>query len=114
MDTNYTPKVGDRVRRAGFHHDQWFDVTAVGLVCFLGTESDGFESAEPIGADWVRVETPTPLPECWVNVTTTGLGNDWPTRAETDEVAGRNTVAVLHVWTDADGVDHAEIERVTP
>ena len=58
--------------------------------------------------------TPAPLADCWYYVTTAGrvsLPKD--TRADAIDHAGMNVLAVVHIWTDSDGVDHAEIERVT-
>lgn len=57
---------------------------------------------------------PEPPPERWINVYNFPSYLGWPSRARADAEAAPNRLAVLHVWTDADGVDHAEIERVTP
>jgi len=113
MDTNHTPEVGDRVRRASWVPSMdAVDVTAIGRYRFLGVDSDG-EFPYDIDDNWVKVIKPTPLPEQWLNVYPGNIG--WPAYGHgftAEECAGDHRIAVLHIWTDADGVDHAEIERV--
>ena len=59
------------------------------------------------------METPTPLPEVWANLDADGCLVNYSTRERADKFPNRDRVAVVHIWTDSDGVDHAEIERVT-
>ena len=115
--TKYVPQVGDTVRR-----DIWTDpclsvkVTAVGRNRFLAINAEDDELSYPTHLDWVwvKVETPAPLPDRWINVHPRGLGATYPpTQASANFGALPGRIAVLHIWTDADGVDHADIERLT-
>ena len=114
MTADYTPQVGDRVRRESWSASTpSVDVTAIGSYRFLGVDRDG-EFPYDMDGEWVKVVEPTPLPERWANVYPDGVGLDYARRSGTDEVTRVNErIAVLHIWTDADGVDHGEIERVT-
>jgi len=112
MDTNYTPKVGDRVRHDAWGKGDTARVTAVGERKVLMVRGLLPEASWDICQRWHKVETP--LPEQWFNVYPGNIG--WPAYSHgitAEESAGDHRIAVLHIWTDADGVDHAEIERVT-
>ena len=112
MSAAYVPQVGDTVR-----HDAWSEgdtarVTAVGERKVLMVRGLLPEASWDLCHQWHKVVKPKPLPERWVNLTTRGLGNDYSSKADADEVAASHRLAILHIWTDADGVDHADIERV--
>ena len=114
MTAAYVPVKGDRVRHTSWADTEWLDVLCVGGQQVFGIDADGDEWSITLIGDWIKVETPPRLPERWVNLTTRGLGNDYGIRADADEVASSSRLAVLHIWTDSDGEDHAEIERVAP
>lgn len=65
--------------------------------------------------DWFvpeDVPTPTPLPDGWFNLyPRPQLPGLWPSRAVADSQAGPDRIAVVHIWTDEDGVDRAEVIR---
>ena len=68
--------------------------------------------------DWIQVVQPEPLPETWAAVRVDGLHyrlENATNFAQAEKMSkrayGRPSLAIIHVWTDADG-DHAEIERV--
>jgi len=112
MDTNYTPKVGDSVRRASWMPSMHsVDVTAIGRYRFLGVDSDG-EFPHDLNGKWIKVETPLPLPEQWSNVYPDGFWQSHTTAVSAGVNSHDGRIAVLHIWTDADGVDHAEILRI--
>ena len=115
--SGYTPQVGDRVqsRITGIQ----FDVRAVGRHKFFAVRVGGEpslahdEMALSIqGYDWEKVETPEPIPEMWINAYATGLGSYRDSRTEADAMSNAKRLAVVRVWTDEHGTDHAEIERV--
>ena len=62
------------------------------------------------------IPKPEPLPNRWVNLYDGDPFWGFPDRAAADDGEGMKCgwtrIGVLHLWTDADGVDHAEIERV--
>jgi len=111
MTAAYVPQAGDRVQRASWYSHEHFDVTAVGRGYFLGINDDGYESARSLSGEWIKVETPTPLPERWQNVSTQGFITTYRTNWDADRYAADDRIACIHIWTDADGVDR--IERVT-
>ena len=113
MTAAYVPKVGDRVRAATWSARSYMDVVAVGQMAVFGIDEVGDEWCPDLDREWIKVETPTPLPERWANVYPDGIWQDHKTALSANTNATyRNRMAVLHIWTDADGVDHAEIERV--
>jgi len=118
MSAAYVPQVGDRVRRTNWSDRLYMDTEYVGRSLVVGADPDGREMTATLsstgGGEWVKVVTPAPLADCWYYVTTAGrvsLPKD--TRADAIDHAGMNVLAVVHIWTDSDGVDRAEIERVT-
>jgi len=114
MYTNYTPKDGDRVGRHDWRLGEFITVAAVGRERFLASFGSGDEASHVIDSGWIKVEVPTPLPDCWYYVDRGGVVS-YPcnTRAIAFDYPGMDALAVVHIWTDAYGVDHAEIERVT-
>ena len=126
--SGYTPQVGDRVR--GGPGCPQYDVSAVGRHRFLAevvngdSDSPFSEVVLPINANWEKVETPEPLPESWIALI--GSPDDpnysYATKGGSsleEAVDYAATVfhdapllAVVHVWTDEQPTDHAEIERV--
>jgi len=112
MSAAYVPQVGDAVR-----HEAWdsgseaVDITAVGVRRFLAAVR-GVESTYVIDEGWSKVETPTPLPERWINVYPNGHVAAHNKKATADHFALADRIILLHVWTDDDGVEHADIERV--
>ena len=111
MSAPYVPQVGDRVRTARWSDTSYMDVIAVGQTAIFGIDEDGDEWCPDLDVEWLKVETPTPLPERWLNFDSIGIQNNYPTRAQADAVAADDRIALIHIWTDADGVDR--IERVT-
>ena len=113
MTAPYVPQVGDTVRHPAWRSET-VTVTAIGKRCLLAVDQNDREFSYDISNSWVKVETPTPLPERWANVYPDGF---WQSHA-TAMAARRNghaaRIAVLHIWTDTDGNDHADIERVAP
>jgi len=119
MSAAYVPQVGDRVRRTNWSDRLYMDVEYVGRSLVVGADPDGREMTATLSSttsgEWVKVETPAPLADCWYYVTKTGLVSPpKDSRAIAFDHAGVHVPAVVHIWTDSDGVDHAEIERVTP
>ena len=116
MSATYVPEVGDRVYTSewgGPGKGNKMEVTAVGARSFLGLQVNGIERQLDLSFKWVKVDTPQPLPDRWVNATPAGLGLDHPTRAAADAAAGPTRIALLHIWTTPDHRDVFEIERVT-
>ena len=108
----YVPQVGDTVRRPLWAPStDPVEVTATGRRRFLGLDSSG-EYPYDIDGGWVKVVKPLPLPERWINTYANGRACAHFTRQEANHASMRERIAVLHIWTDADGNDHAEIERV--
>ena len=111
MTAAYVPVKGDRVRRPEWASGNHMDVLFVGGQMVFGTNQSGFEFTSGVEGDWVKVETPTPLPERFMNLNADGTANTYTSRAVADSYAGPSRIAVIYIWTDADGVDR--IERVT-
>ena len=114
MSAAYVPQVGDTVCRYDWPPNESIVVTAVGRDRFLALFDSGTEVSYEIGGDWIKVVKPTPLPEQWINVYPGNIG--WPAYSQgltAEECAGDHRLAILHIWTDANGVDHADIERVS-
>jgi hypothetical protein len=116
----YVPQVGDTVRKPAWVNDPhlWLQVVATNGPVFLANyASNGRPSSTSwgLGAEWVKVdwvEPPTPLPDAWINVYPGYLWSPFA-YGDADRASGgalADRIAVLHIWTDADG-DHAEIER---
>ena len=112
MTAAYVPQVGDTVRHPAWPSET-LAITAVGRDHLLAINEHGTEIKYVLSDKWVKVETPTPLPEWWINVYPSNIGTCFPCRADAQRYVMSERIAVLHIWTDADGVDHAEIERVT-
>ena len=140
MTAAYVPVKGDRIRRADWPTTEYLDVDYVGSSIIVGTDSSGDEVTASTGTEWldvlcvggqqvfgidndgdewcpnlegewIKVETPTPLSEMWVNCYPNGHGSTFETRQDANNWASTNRIALVHIWTDADGVDR--IERVT-
>jgi len=113
MTAPYVPVKGDRVRRAGWDNPKYIDVDYVGRSVFVGYDENDNEHTMFLSiGEWIKVETPTPLPERWANFypnKAVVLLHGARDRAEATATPGR--IATVHIWTDADGVDR--IERVT-
>jgi hypothetical protein len=119
MTERYTPAVGHMVRQSGWGDADTLEVTAVGRFKFLTLTRDGLhEQSWKLAGEWVQVVQPEPLTETWAALRSDG-GTYLPRSATNFATAlaaykaewGNAPVAVIHIWTDADG-DHAEIERV--
>ena len=111
MTAAYVPVKGDRVRRPEWVSRNHMDVLFVGGQMVFGTNQSGFEFTSGVEGEWVKVETPTPLPETWMNAYPNGLATSYRTREIANDYADESRIALVHIWTDADGVDR--IERVT-
>lgn len=61
------------------------------------------------GPGWPPV--PPPLPERWIEFHETEAYSTIAV-CRTPRTPGVNVVAIVHVWTDEDGVDRASVERV--
>lgn len=108
MTGRYIPQVGDRVRHEEWDAGCWCDVLAIdGGDIFARTEL-GDAEVWTMGDGWRKVEAPTPLPDAWFNTYAT---SGYETRQMADGWANDDRIAVVHIWTDADGNDHADIER---
>ena len=86
------------------------DVDYVGRTIIAGTDRFGNEWSTGLDGVWIKVETPTPLHERWINTYPDGYTAAYSSKASADMYAGEGVITV-HIWTDADGVDR--IERVT-
>jgi len=114
MSADYVPQVDDRVRRYDWTNGNHMDVDYVGRTIIAGTDRFGNEWSTGLDGDWIKVETPTPLPERWANVYPDGIWQDHKSaRSANTNATHKNRLAILHIWTDANGVDHADIERVS-
>jgi len=112
MGTDYTPQVGDRVRRSDWKDSDAITVTAVGEQVLLGKSPGSLsELAYLHGKDypWVKVAPPLTYPEAWFNVYPSGVGRTWATRKRADDYALANSIddvpgyariAVIHLATD--------------
>jgi len=114
MSAAYVPQVGDTVR-----HPAWpseiLTITAVGRHHLLAVNEQGTEIKYVIAGTWVKVVKPTPLPYALINVHPAFTSGSLWTRRDADRIAGQHPdhrIAVIHLWTDEEGVDHADIERV--
>jgi hypothetical protein len=120
MSERHMPAVGDMVRLSHWIAGDALKVTAVGRDNFLAIEyGDPHERSWNIDDDWVQVVQLEPLTETWTAVRANGLhhrlenATNFAQAAKMSQRAhGRSPVAIVHIWTDADG-DHVEIERVT-
>jgi len=109
----YVPQAGDTIR-----HEVWAPgdtalITAVGRTHMLLSRNGAPDrEAWQIRNHWIKVETPLPLPEQWSNVYPDGFWQSHTTAMSARVNSHDGRIAVLHIWTDADGVDHAEILRI--
>ena len=110
MTATYVPQVGDRIRLQHWVHD-WIDVKYVSRELVIGVDGYGNERMPWLSEPWVKVEAPIPLPERFMNLNADGGGNTYTSRAVADFQALDHRIAVVRIWTDADGEDR--IERVT-
>jgi hypothetical protein len=113
MHNPYRPVAGDRIRRPWWKPGHHRDVKHVGAFYLIADNDLGDEVVDDVTGEWIKVETPAPLPETWLNVTTSGFGGSYVDRLAAEQFARGHRIAVVHIYTDADGVDHADIERVT-
>lgn len=60
----------------------------------------------------VPIPQPTPLGDWWFNWYPDGARWGYNSEAEADSYGGASRIAKEHVWTDADGNDHAEVIRL--
>jgi len=111
MTAAYVPVKGDRVRRPAWSDAEYFLVLNVARNTFHCVDADGGEWSITLDGEWVKVETPTPLLERFMNLNADGTTYTYTSRAFADSYAGPSRIAVIYIWTDADGVDR--IERVT-
>ena len=111
MTAAYVPVKGDRVRRPAWSDAEYFLVLNVARNTFHCVDADGGEWSITLDGEWVKVETPTPLPELWINAYPDSYIRAHDTSTEAQRHALDNRIALVHIWTDADGVDR--IERVT-
>ena len=112
MTAAYVPQVGDTVQHPVFP-SQALAVVAVGRHHMLAVNEHGDEVTYLLATKWTRVVKPTPLSNCWYYTTASGfLSYPKDSRAIALDHASGYAAAILHIWTDADGVDHAEIERI--
>ena len=109
----YVPQVGDTVRHEFWQENDTAQVRGLSERSMLLQRSNATtETAWARGPRWIKVETPTPLPERWINVYLNGHTAAHDKKATAEHFALANRLVILHVWTDIDGNDHAEIERV--
>jgi len=113
MHNPYRPVAGDRIRRPWWKPGHHRDVKYVGAFYLIADNDLGDEVVDDVTGEWIKVEIPAPLPDQWSNVDRWGVTGTWCDRAGADEYAPDDRIAVVHIYTDADGVDHADIERVT-
>ena len=112
MTAPYVLVKGDRVRRESWGCGEYVDVDHVGRNVVVGIDECDSERTMVLSVgEWIKVETPTPLPERWINAYPEGYGSACWTRQSADRWADGTRIALVHIWTDADGVDR--IERVT-
>ena len=113
MTGDYIPQVGDRVRRSSWAETEWLDVLCVGGQQVFGIDNEGEEWCPDLdGDEWINVVNLKPLPERWSNVYPDGFWQSHTTAMSARVNSHDGRIATLHIWTDADGVDHTEIERV--
>ena len=112
MTAAYVPVKGDRVRRASWNHENYMEVLYVGGQMVFGTDRSGFEFTARVEGEWIKVETPPPLPERWQSLYPDGVTVSYGNKeaADADAFAAAGVIRV-HIWTGTDGVDR--IERVT-
>jgi len=107
---SYTPQVGDRVHLYHWPKDYTAEVLFVGDRQVFLRDIGGQEDSFYINLDWIKVETPSPLPERWINLYER-CSVTHVSRRDASNGADDKRIAVIHIWTDKHGVDHAEIER---
>ena len=112
MSEKYIPVKGDRVRSPAWLATAWMDVLYVGGKHIFGVNNEGDEWCPRLDNDWIKVETPIPLPEIWMNTFPTGQVSTHFTKPAAEAYGEtRDRATFVHIWTDADGED--QIERVT-
>lgn len=106
MSNDYTPQVGDRVRRPDWIDREAATVTAVGEQTFLAKHKDSlveypYKYGE--GYSWIKVEPPPTYPERWMNVYPSwvdAMAMACLTKSEADSRAYGNRIAVIHLASD--------------
>ena len=111
MTAAYVPVKSDRCRRPEWASGNHMDVLFVGGQMVFGTNQSGFEFTSGVDGVWIKVKTPTPLTQKWGNFYPNGAAHFYDRKAIADNYADDTRIALVHIWTDADGVDR--IERVT-
>ena len=114
MTAAYVPVKGDRIRRADWSGNEYMDVDYVGRSIIVGIDWGGNEmtaSRYNTLGEWIKVEAPAPLTQKWGNFYPNGAAHFYDTKEIADTYADKTRIALVHIWTDADGVDR--IERVT-
>jgi hypothetical protein len=112
----YRPQVGDLIKLSNWKSDDIVEVLYVGNRIMLTRDTKtGYESSFGIDVnEWIKVEKPIPLMEIWGNIYSGS--SDIVTHsslAAANRTADSDRLAILHIYTDADGVDQAEITRIT-
>ena len=107
--TEYTPKVGDRIRRKGWPTTSWVDVLLIEGRTFVGRDQVGLLANYITSGPWVKVEKPRLLPEQWLTV---DHDDNWLSLWSTATGAARRSVEhdTYRVWSDPDGTPR--IERI--
>jgi hypothetical protein len=108
ITNEYTPQVGDQVRRPNWTDIRAITVTAVGEQVFLGKVKDSMtELTYRHGKDypWVKVEPLPTYPERWINVypwlpVGRDLVGSYLSRDLADQNAGSRRIAVIHLASD--------------
>jgi len=119
MTEKYTPQVGDIVRSQHWYEFDHCEVLDVGREQMLIRRlSDDREWAPLIDQEWVKVEPVKPLADRWYYSVGGGfLGGDRNDGSAAEAMAvclrrhDTEADAVIHIWTDDDGTDHAKIVR---
>ena len=116
--SDYIPQPGDRIKRDKWRRDERWDVALVEgphVLVYMRDDHDVLPEwhdleSHPTAGPWVKVETPEPLPERWIALDDSGYELDWSdTREGFDtHLGGLGNLAVVHVWTDADGTDRQQ------
>ena len=110
MTDKYIPQVGDRARLLRWRPSDFIDVEAVTDRTIYGVSQSAWPSGWPLDHNWIKVDKPRLLPECWLTV---DQDDD-----DMIKVYGRANLAsrrpyphdTYRIWSDPDGTPR--IERV--
>ena len=108
--SEYTPKVGDRIRGEDWVAENYVDVEYVGRSWFMGVNRGGHEGTWTIDGDWVKVETPVPLLELWITQFTKGVSIHMDNPARRFPGSGEVLIVTTHLIPEGDGY-RVEVER---